>query len=90
MVPHILVNHCVAHRQLTRRRESFRGTAFSVLPRLWLQNSVSIRDPDYFEEPKVKVTEAKDVRWLSQNKAVEATRRCLSSLLTILKHEARE
>ncbi|WAR27957.1 hypothetical protein MAR_013661, partial [Mya arenaria] len=42
------------------------------------------------EEPKVKVTEAKDVRWLSHNKAVKAIRHCLPSLLTSLEHEARE
>ena len=41
-------------------------------------------------EPLLKVTEAKDVRWLSHDRAVNAVRVCLPAILTSLEYEASE
>ena len=39
-------------------------------------------------EPVIKVTEGKDVRWLSHDKAVRAVRQTLPAIVTSLEYEA--
>ncbi|WAR26837.1 ZN862-like protein, partial [Mya arenaria] len=102
MVPHILVNHCVAHRLALASSQAAEKVPYLLkwkanmeqLFRFYHASGVRtaslLEIQTILEEPKVKVTEAKDVRWLSHNKAVKAIRRCLPSLLTSLEHEARE
>ena len=41
-------------------------------------------------DPQLKLTQAKDVRWLSHDKATSHLRQCLPSVLTSLEHEAEE
>ena len=41
-------------------------------------------------DPQLKLTQAKDVRWLSHEKAVRNLRQCLPSVLTSLEREATE
>ena len=43
-----------------------------------------------FNDPCYKLTQAKDVRWLSHDKAVSNIRRCLPSVITRLGREAEE
>ncbi|WAR31542.1 ZN862-like protein [Mya arenaria] len=102
MVPHILVNHCVAHRLALASSQAAEKVPYllkwkAIVEQLFrfyhasgVRTASLLEIQTILEEPKVKVTEAKDVRWLSHNKAVKAIRRCLPSLLTSLEHEARE
>ena len=61
-------------------------------PRLWL--SFSIHFPSYLKDivqsPHLKLKEAKDVRWLSHNAAVDALRRTLPAVIMSLEREAAE
>ena len=41
-------------------------------------------------DPKLKLTKALDVRWLSHERAVENLRKCLPSVITSLEREASE
>lgn len=45
---------------------------------------------EILQEPVIKITEAKDVRWLSHDKVVQSIRRCFSSIITSLEREAKE
>ena len=41
-------------------------------------------------DPIIKVTQAKDVRWLSHDKAINSIRRSFESIITSLEREAQE
>ena len=41
-------------------------------------------------DPKLKLTKASDVRWLSHERAVDNLRKCLPSVITSLEREASE
>ena len=45
---------------------------------------------DVLNDPRLKLTEAKDVHWLSHEKAVVKLSRCLPSVITSLEREATE
>ena len=45
---------------------------------------------DVHNDPRLKLTEAKDVRWLSHERAVSNLRRCLPSVIASLEREASE
>ena len=45
---------------------------------------------DVLDEPQMKLTQAKDVRWLSHDRAVGNLRRCLPAVITSLEREASE
>ena len=42
------------------------------------------------DDPHLRLTQAKDVRWLSHEKAIDNLRRCLPSVLSSLEREASE
>ena len=45
---------------------------------------------EILNDPQIKFTQAKDVRWLSHDKVVQTLRRCLPSVITSLEREAEE
>ena len=45
---------------------------------------------EVLNDPSLKITQAKDVRWLSHNRAVSHHRQCLSAVLTSLEKENRD
>ena len=45
---------------------------------------------EVLNDPKLKPTQVKDVRWLSHEKAISNLRRCLSSVITSLERSAEE
>ena len=45
---------------------------------------------EVLKDPQLKLTQAKDVRWLSHEKAVRNFRQCLPSVLVSLEREAME
>ena len=101
-VPWLLANHCVAHRlalaaaQAADEIPSVRKFQ-AILGQMYRFYSYSgvrmagLKDiQDFLNNPRLKLTQAKDVRWLSHEKAVSNLRRCLPAVLCSLEREAAE
>ena len=100
--PWIIANHCVAHRLALASAQAADEVSYvqkfkAILGQLYrfYENS-AVRTAglkgiqDVLNDPKVKLTQAKDVRWLSHERAVINLRRCLPSVITSLEREASE
>ena len=101
-VPFLVANHCIAHRLALAAGQAANEITYlkrfkAVLDQLYCfyENSPvcsaglkSIQE--VLNDPCLKLTQAKDVRWLSHDKAVSNLRRCLLSVITSLEREAEE
>ena len=101
-LPYLIANHCVAHRLALACGQAADEIAYlkkfkSILDQLYrfCQNSAvrmaglkSIQE--VANDPQLKLTQAKDVQWLSHEKAVRNLRQCLPSVLTSLEREVTE
>ena len=101
-VPYLIVNHCVAHRLALACGQAANEinylkkfkTILAQLYRYYQYSSVRMaglkRLQEVLNDPQMKLTQAKDVRWLSHEKAVHNLRLCLPSVLASLEREATE
>lgn len=100
-VPHLLTNHCVAHQLALASAQAASSipylTKFNRIVEQLLQFYAYRRErmSDLQEIQtllnELKITEAKDVRWLSHDdRVVKAILKCLPNLLTSLDREASE
>ena len=100
--PFLIANHCVAHRLALACGQAADEIKYlkkfkSILDQLYrfYQNS-AVRMAglkaiqEVVNDPQLKLTQAKDVRWLSHEKAVRNLCQCLPSVLTSLEREATE
>ena len=102
-VPFLVANYCIAHRLALAAGQAANEITYlkrfkAVLDQLYrfYENSPvcsagclkSIQE--VLNDPCLKLTQAKDVRWLSHDKAVSNLRRCLPSVITSLEREAVE
>ena len=98
-VPWLVSNHCVAHRLALAAAQAadeipsvkkfqailgqmYRFYSYSGVRMAGLKNI-----QDFLNNPRLKLTQAKDVRWLSHEKAVSNLRRCLPAVLCSLERE---
>ena len=100
--PFLVANHCIAHRLALACGQAANKVPYlkkfkDILNQLYqfYQHSPvrtaglkSIQD--LLDDSLLKLTEAKDVRWLSHEKAVDHLRKCLESFVTSLEREAEE
>ena len=102
IAPWIIANHCVAHRLALATAQAadevpyikkFKAI-FGQLYRFYSYSGVRMAGlkeiQDVLNDPRLKLTEAKDVRWLSHARAVSNLRRCLPLVLVSLDREASE
>ena len=101
-MPFLVSNHCIAHRLALACCQAANEIAYlkrfkDLLDQLYCyyENSPirmaglkAIRE--VLNDPQLNLTQAKDVRWLSHEKAVSNLRRCLPSIITSLEREAEE
>ncbi|XP_052212530.1 zinc finger protein 862-like [Dreissena polymorpha] len=102
LVPHLINNHCVAHRLALAAGQAANGLTYMLkfkdiigdLYRFYAKSAVRTRGlheiQELLQEPDLKLVEAKDVRWLSHDKATTTLRRCLPSIYKSLDREAEE
>ena len=95
-------NHCVAHRLALAAAQAADEVAYvkkikAILSQLYrFYDYSAVRSAglkhiqDVLNDPRLKLTKALDVRWLSHEKAVENLRKCLPSVITSLEREASE
>ncbi|CAG2186740.1 unnamed protein product [Mytilus edulis] len=101
-VPTLIANHCVAHRLALASSQAAAAVPYlkkfkaivEQLYRFYQYSAVRMAAlhhiQEILQEPVIKITEAKDVRWLSHDKAVQSIRRCFPSIITSLEREAKE
>ena len=96
---YLIVNHCVVHQlALACRRAaneiSDLKNSKSILDQLYRYSSVRMAGLKQIQEvlndPQLKLTQAKDIHWLSHKKAVRNLRQCLPSVLASLEREETE
>ena len=98
-VPFLASNHCIAHRlalacgQSADEVQSLRR--FKRVLKLFYSNSAvhtaGLRSiQEVLDDPQLKLTQAKDVRWLSHERAVSHLRQCFKSVLLSLNKEGSE
>ena len=100
--PFMINIHCVAHRLALAAAQSsesipylkkFKNTIHSLYL-FYHRSSVRMTGlhalQDVLGDPEINLKEAKDVRWLSHNNAVQSLRRTLSSVVASLEREAAE
>ena len=102
VVTWVIANHCVAHRLARATAQAADEIPYikkikailGQLYRFYSYSGVSMAGlkeiQDVLNNPRLKLTEAKDVRWLSHERAVSNLRRCLSSVIASLEREASE
>ena len=100
--PWVIANHCVAHRLALASAQAADEITYvkkfkMILSQLYrFYDNSAVRTAglkeiqDILNDPRLKLTEAKDVRWLSHEKAVSNLHRCLPSVLASLEREASE
>ena len=100
--PFLVANHCIAHRLALACGQAANEIPYlkrfkDILDQLYryYQNSAVRMSglkaiQETLNDPQLKLTQAKDVRWLSHEKAVDLLRRCLPSVITSLEREAEE
>ena len=101
-VPYLIVNHCVAHRLALACGQAANEITYlkkfkSILGQLYRYYQYSPvrmaglkKLQEVLNDPQLKLTQAKDVRWLSHEKAVSNLHQCLPSVLASLEREATE
>ena len=99
-VPFLVANHCIAHRLALAAGQAANEITYpkrfkAVLDQLYrFYENFPVRSAglkstqQVLNDPCLKLTQAKDVRWLSHDKAVSNLRRCLPSVITSLEREA--
>ena len=100
--PFLVANHCIAHRLALACGQAANEIPYlkrfkDILDQLYryYQNSAVRMSglkaiQEILNDPQLKLTQAKDVRWLSHEKAVDHLRRCLPSVISSLEREAEE
>lgn len=100
--PYLVAIHCVAHRQALACSQAgervpyvqkFKKALttlywFSQASAVWTAGLKAIQE--MLNSPSLKMKEAKDVRWLSHDQAVQTLRRTLPAVLTALEREGSE
>ena len=98
----LVSHHCIAHRLALACGQSADEITYlkrfkSVLDQLYRFYSYSaVRTAglrsiqEVLDDPHLKITQAKDVRWLSHDKAVSHLRQCLKSVILSLEKEGTE
>jgi hypothetical protein len=101
-IPHLLSNHCVAHRLALAVGQASKGVPYlpkfkdilGQLHRFYANSSVRMEGLRQIQElqndPVLKLSQAKDVRWLSHDKATQTLKKCIPSVITSLEREAEE
>ena len=101
-VPTLVANHCIAHRLALACGQAANEVAYlkkfkDILDQLYrFYDNSAVRMAglkaiqDVLHDPQLKLTQAKDVRWLSHKKAVGNLRKCLPSVIASLEREAEE
>ena len=101
-VPFLVANHCIAHRLALAAGQSANEIPYlkrfkDILDQLYrfyeysAVRTAGLKEiQDILNDPQMKLTQAKDVRWLSHDKAVHNLRRCFPSVITSLEREAEE
>ena len=94
--PWVIANHCIAHRLVLAAGQAANEIPYvkkfkAILDQLYqfYENS-AVRTAglkkiqDVLNVPQMKLTQAKDVRWLSHDRTVGNLRRCLPAVITSL------
>ena len=101
-VPFLVSNHCIAHRLALACGQAANEIPYlkrfkSILDQLYrFYSNSAVRTAglryiqEVLDDPLLKLTQAKDVRWLSHDKAVNHLRQCFKSVLQSLEKEATE
>ncbi|XP_060085540.1 zinc finger protein 862-like [Ylistrum balloti] len=101
-VPHLMSNHCVAHRLALSSSQAANSIPYlkkfkAIVEQLYrfynyspVQTAALHEIQVILNDPKIKITQAKDVRWLSHDAAIQSIRQCLESIITSLEREAQE
>ena len=101
-VPFMIANHCIAHRLAlacgqTSDEISYLKKFKAVLDQLYrFYDNSPVRTAglhgiqEVLNEPNLKLCQAKDVRWLSHEKAVNNLRKCFPAVIASLEREATE
>ena len=101
-VPFMIANHCVAHRLALACGQASDEVPYllkfkAVLSQLYrFYDNSPVRTAglhsiqEVLNEPTLKLSQAKDVRWLSHEKAVNNLRKCFSAVIVSLEREATE
>ena len=96
--------HCVAHRLALAASEACKNISMvsrferivnqiytHSLPKVYTTHAAELKEMQrVLNEPKLKLKRAAETHWLSHESAVDALRRSLKSVKTILEEEARE
>ena len=94
--PWMISNHCVAHRLALAAGQAAEEVAYikkfkAIISQLYrFYDFSAVRRAglrgiqEVLNNPKLKLTKALDVRWLSHERAVENLRKCLPSVITSL------
>ena len=100
--PFLVANHCIAHRLALACGQSSNEITYlkrfeSILDQLYrFYENLAVRTAglrsiqEVLDDPLLKLTQAKDVRWLPHKKAVSHLRQCFSSVIVCLEREASE
>ena len=95
-VPFLIAHHCIAHRLALACGQSADEIAYlkcfkTILDQLYrFYSNSSVRTAglraiqEVIDDPQLKLTQAKDVRWLSHERAVSHLRQCLKSVILSL------
>ena len=100
--PFLVANRCIAHRLALACGQTANEILYlkefkDILNQLYqFYQHLPVRTAglksiqDLLDDPLLKLSEAKDVRWLSHEKAVDHLHKCLKSVVTSLEREAEE
>ena len=98
-VPFLVAHHCIAHRLALACGQSANEISYlqrfkSVLDQIYrFYSNSAVRTAglrsiqEVLDDPQSKLTQAKDVRWLSHERAVSHLRKCFKSVLLSLDKE---
>lgn len=101
-VPFLAAHHCIAHRLALACGQSADEISYlkrfkSVLDQLYrFYSNSAVRTAglraiqEVLDDPHLKLTQAKDVRWLSHERAVSHLRQCFTSVILSLDKEGTE
>ena len=100
--PFLVSNHCIAHRLALACGQAANQIPYlkkfkDILDQLYrFYKKSPVRTAglkgiqEVLDDPRLSLTQAKDVRWLSHDKAVDHLRKCFHSVLVSLEREAQE
>ena len=100
--PYLVAIHCVAHRLALACSQAGESVQYvqkfkkSLTTLYWYFQASAVRTAglkavqELLDSPVLKIKEARDVRWLSHDNAVQTLRRTLPAVLTALEREASE